>query len=257
MSEELAEQVKSGEDLSTGTRRLSDPLRKMAHKTRQDERQHAQHRKERDKKDEGHVFEAIVLSDLASAERIAAFQNRLDDLDRATIEALEENERQLAQARAARDAILAQAYVLEDGRRVFRTADGSAVIDEHGNPVGADVVDPDEIPHSAPTWEDFLPTDEPYKRLQEERAALLEFQEKLDEMREALAAGEITEDQLKEMEAALIADMPAAVRAQLPAHDAAAQHLDQHNPDRPPQRDAVASPSLDGLEGFVPPIPGG
>lgn len=140
---------------------------------------------------------------------------------------------------------------------MFRTADGSAVIDEHGNAVGADVIDPDEIPENTPTWDRLNAADEEYNALKEERAALLEFQEKLDEMREALAAGEITEDQLKEMEAALIADMPAAVSAQLPAHDAAAQNPAQHNADSPTQRDATASPSLDGLEGFAPPIPGG
>ncbi len=71
MSEELAETVKSGEDLSTGTRRQSDPRRKTAHKTREDEKQHAQKRKERDKKDDDHLFAATVISDLASAERIA------------------------------------------------------------------------------------------------------------------------------------------------------------------------------------------
>ena len=45
--------------------------------------------------------------------------------------------------------MLAKAYVLDDGRRVFETADGARVYDEFGEFVPPEIIDPDLIPRSA------------------------------------------------------------------------------------------------------------
>ena len=205
--------------------------------------------------------EAVVQTLLAFAgvytSQIAAFRAELDGYEIATIEALLENERRLSQARAAKEAMLEQAYVLEDGRRVFRTADGSAVYDELGQEVGADELDPAVIPEGSPTWEEYTPFRDEVEMLKAERQALLDFQEKLDAARAALDAGEITQAQLDEIRADLIASMPDAVRAQLPQDHPAVMQTAQTEADPAPETAPNKGPSLDGLQGFAPVRPGG
>lgn len=61
---------------------------------------------------------------MVSASEVAVFRAELDTYDTATVIALQENELALEEARQNLNAILLQAYVLPDGRRVFKAEDG-------------------------------------------------------------------------------------------------------------------------------------
>ena len=72
----------------------------------------------------------LVATAIATSEEIARVTAKLDRYDVATIEALQLNEEQLAAVQAEIDHLLLEAHVLPDGRRVFKTEDGTRVFDE-------------------------------------------------------------------------------------------------------------------------------
>lgn len=156
--------------------------------------------------------------------------------------------------RSRMDALLERAYVMDDGRRVFRTEDGTQVFDEFGDEVSADELDPAEILDSNPVWEEFRPHLESKIELEAQRETILDYQQQLDEAREALAEGEITEAELEEIETRLTETMPDAVRARLPE-----DHPLVINSELAQQAAAdptvSSGPSLDGLDGFAPNMP--
>lgn len=165
----------------------------------------------RDQDDDLAVAQTAVL---ATTGQIAAFRTELDTYDSAVVEALLENEEALRIARQARDDILMRAYVLPDGRRVFRTEDGQRVFDEHGADVTAEI-SPEEIDPSLTSWEKFQDADQSVQDLEAERQDLLDFQQRVDDARQRLDEGGLTADDLDEMRAELEADMPDAVRARI------------------------------------------
>lgn len=205
----------------------------------------------------GAMAMAVVSSPPASAQQIAAFEADLTTYDAATVDALIANTRELSRVRAQMDAMLAQAFIMEDGRRVFKTEDGTQVFDEFGVEVGLDELDPAEIPDSSPRWEEYAPLLTLESELEQEREILLDYQQQLDEAREALVEGEITEAELEELQARLIENMPEAVRERLPDDHPAAQVEATVQAAAEPNTSAVSGPSLDGLQGFVPPVPTG
>jgi hypothetical protein len=195
---------------------------------------------------------AVASSPPATAQQIAAFEADLTTYDAATVDALMANTRELARVRAQMDAMLAQAFVMDDGRRVFKTEDGTQVFDEFGVEVALDELDPAEIPDSNPRWEEYAPLLTQETELEQEREILLDYQQQLDEAREALVEGEITEAELEELQASLIANMPEAVRERLPDDHPAAQ---VEATVQAPSVSPTSGPSLDGLQGFSPNIP--
>ena len=154
---------------------------------------------------------AVAAGTPASAERIAEFDAKLTQYDAAVVTALMENQELLDAASERRDAMLDQAYVMEDGRRVFRTEDGTQVFDEHGQAVSATEVHPDTIGPARPSWEAFRTEQQAIQLLEAERSELLDYQQSLDEAREVLN-GEPTVEELDAIEAALEDDMPDTVR---------------------------------------------
>ena len=90
-----------------------------------------------------------------------------------------------------------------------------------------------------------------------ERHALIEYQERLDDAREALAEGEIRQSELEELETSLIEEMPDAVRIHLPEDHPAAYVAQEAKHEQEPQVAQATGPSLDGLQGFVPARPPG
>lgn len=152
----------------------------------------------------------------ATATQIKEFEIKLDSYDAATVTALMENQVLLDAVQARIDTLLAQAYVMEDGRRVFKTEDGTQVFDENGGIVRADELDADLIPTTAPTWEAYSAEVETAQGLTSERGDLLAYQEKLDVAREEIADGEISEAELEELDADLLDAMPSSVRGHVP-----------------------------------------
>lgn len=143
------------------------------------------------------------------------FQERLTEYDTATVAALQRNGEALADAEERLALLLEGAFVLPDGRRVFRTEDGRYVYDESGVEIPPDVVDPGDIPDGYTSWEEFSEATEERRRLLEEREDLIDYQEELDDARERAREGDITDDELDELMDDLERDMPPAVRAEL------------------------------------------
>lgn len=195
-------------------------IRRRENELERDRRERQEARKDRqhdDANDAGVVTVAVVL---ASTEQIDAFNTQLDDMDAALVEALTENSEALRQARARFEEILGRAHRLPDGRAVFRTEDGLRVISETGEDV-TDIIAPDEIDPGKPTWEDFDNVIQEQARLHAEQEELLDYQRRVDEARERVAEGDLTADELDDLQAGLEQDMPEAVRTRLADPDLA------------------------------------
>ncbi|MGE3829506.1 MAG: hypothetical protein AB7F76_00810 [Parvibaculaceae bacterium] len=175
----------------------------------------------KDERIEDDLTELAAIALLASETDIGEFRARLDAYDAATTEALIENARLREITQAKIDELLGDAYVLPDGRRVFKTKDGR-VIDEHGVEIGADEVDPDLIEDWRPGGEDYILALEEKEKLDQEHAELLEFQERIDEAREEIEADDLTKQDIADIEAELEAAMPMAARKNTPDYEHAA-----------------------------------
>lgn len=170
--------------------------------------------KEKDRNDD-HMTDAMVTA-AATMAQMRAFEEKLDLYDEAIVNALMENEEKLAAAKAKADTLLEQAYAMEDGRRVFRTEDGTEVFDEHGQQVGADELDPDLIWPNSPRWEAYSSSITEQERLNIERQKIIEFQEKVDATRDDIVDGDISEADLDDLDAELKMLTPPPVRNHLP-----------------------------------------
>jgi hypothetical protein len=164
-----------------------------------------------DKLDDGVAALSAAIS-VASEIQITEFRAKLDTYDSATVEALMENQQLLDAVNERIEAMLERAHVLEDGRRVFRTEDGTQVFDEQGSEVSADELDPNVIAATAPTWEAFSAEVMQRDALVQQRTEILDYQEQLDAARDQIAEGEISEADLEALDADLLDAMPDAVR---------------------------------------------
>ncbi|MFN3226814.1 MAG: hypothetical protein ACE360_11265 [Hyphomicrobiales bacterium] len=181
-----------------------------------------QERQQRDEKKRADAREAESdFADLAvpfvqaTTAQIEAFTDQLDRYDAATVAALHQNDIELELVRERLEDMLLRAHVLEDGRRVFRTEDGTKVFDEFGAEVAPEIIEPDAIDPSAPTWEEYWADRERLTELTEERENLLDYQERLDEARDQVTDGDITTDELDALSDELGNLMPARVQAEL------------------------------------------
>ncbi len=156
--------------------------------------------------------DAIVATEI----QIREFEIKLDNYEAATVTALMENQKQLDAIDARIEEMLNQAYVMEDGRRVFKTEDGTQVFDEFGQEVSPDDLDFGLISDDLPHWEDFQLSKEEQDRLLAERQEIQTYQQQLDDARESIADGEISQDELEELDAELLDMMPDAVRSNVP-----------------------------------------
>ena len=148
--------------------------------------------------------------------QIEVFETKLDSYDIAIVAALMGNQEQMDVVTASIADILSRAYVMDDGRRVFKTEDGTQVFDEHGDEVTREELDPGVIGDHVPTWETFSKDRGEKAHLEAERAQIIEFQEQADTARERISQGGISEDELAELDAALSRAMPDAVRIHIP-----------------------------------------
>lgn len=147
------------------------------------------------------VISAAVM---ATNEQLQAFQTKLDAYDEATVIALMKNQEKLDLINAEIDELLSQAYVMEVGRRVFKSEDGSYVIDEFGEIVEPDELDPMAIPDGHPSAETYEGKLDTREQLTQERQDILEFQGKVDAAREDVADGKISEQELEDLDAELL-----------------------------------------------------
>lgn len=158
---------------------------------------------------------------LATEIQIQEFNIKLDHYDEAIVKALMDNQVALENVRANIELMLENAYVLEDGRRVFKTEDGTQVFDEHGIEVMQNELNFGLIPPDNKTWQEFTKNLSLEAELQVERGQLIEFQEQLDSAREISARDGVTEKELDDLDADLFEDMPPSVKSNISGFDTA------------------------------------
>ncbi|MEO1193318.1 MAG: hypothetical protein AAFY02_16265 [Pseudomonadota bacterium] len=179
------------------------------------------------------LTDTLILLQRASPERIAQLNDRMDLHQEKLVEALLANQDALDETQERLDGMLEEAYVLEDGRRVFKTRDGTQVFDEQGQSVQMDA---DAIENHRPVWETFQATTENRNALRHERALLLTYQQRLDEAQERLESGDLSTADMDELDN-LMMDAPSAVRVRLPESDPASPSNTQSN---------IAAPAVSG-----------
>jgi len=171
-----------------------------------------QRREEIADKIEDGVAAFAVETVMATQSQIKSFDVKLDSYDEATVIALMENQELIDAVQDRLADMLARAYVMDDGRRVFKTQDGTQVFDESGAEVPAEELDPDLIDDSRPTYEEYAADVEALAALEVDRTQILEFQERVDATREDIADGEVSEAELEALDAELLDAMPPTVR---------------------------------------------
>ncbi|TAA53908.1 hypothetical protein [Shinella sp. JR1-6] len=182
-------------------------------------RQQEEERLRRDRKedltdDAGEVLDFALAVISASDANELRFE--LDLYGTGTVAALQQNEIELLEAREQVEKLLLKAHVMPDGRRVFKTEDGTRVFDEYGKELAEEVIRAEDIDGRSPRWETFSAARGRVDALESERAEIIAYQDKLDAARERLDSGEMTRKEFDDLRDELKADMPDAVRAQIP-----------------------------------------
>lgn len=186
----------------------------IAAKNREQQKDLKQERREDALED---IAAAVIL---ATENELQEFSAQLDVYDEATVKAIVRNREILDQFLVEREAMLVNAYVLEDGTRVFKSEDGQRVYDEHGGLVSSNVITPEEIPDNFETAEPYLRVLEGIRQHQAIENDLYAYQEQLDEARERLASGEMTTEELDQYREELQRNMPIEVKRELQDYDA-------------------------------------
>lgn len=159
---------------------------------------------------------SIVLADPIEVE---AFRADLDTYDALTIEAIMENREILEALYLERDAALENAYQLDDGTHLFKSEDGIRIFDKEGNQLSSEIVEPNQIPDHHTTheaWQDIKTKIHKHELIDQK---LLDYQERLDEARDRLDDGELTQEEFHELKDGIEKDMPIEVRRKRPDYD--------------------------------------
>lgn len=219
----------------------------------------AQERDRRQKESEARA-DAADFGDLAASvitiEQAETFRVELDAYQAATIEALQVNQQALELARERLSETLAQAHVLEDGRRVFETEDGLRVFDEFGNELSPDVITPDEIPNHKPSWEYYLEGQNLVRELEAEQTELLDYQADLDDAAERLDSGDLTVQEFDELRSSLRESAPDAVRARISGMEPREAEVTITIPSAAPNQNTALNLDADLSNAIQPSIPG-
>ena len=186
------------------------------------------------------VVEAITATEI----QIREFEVKLDKYDAAVVTALMENQKQLDIVNAEIEEILSQAYVMEDGRRVFKTEDGTQVFDEFDQFVSREELDYDLIGPERPTLESYRQKIYSRDGLEAKREELLTVQKKLDETRERVSEGGHTQEDLEEMDAELQDLLPDDVKTHVTGVETPTATKDLTSADKKSDVTQSTSPSV-------------
>lgn len=171
-----------------------------------------------DKSEEAFMdFAASII--LATEIEVQEFQAKLDVYDEATVKALMENTKALESINEKIQENLKHAHTLEDGTRFYKSEDGTWGINEHGQRFDNQTHDMETIPSTKVTAEEAETDFKTRDTLQRERTEILEFQEKSDHARERSNSDDFTKEELDELDKELEAEMPVAVKRQMPDYD--------------------------------------
>ncbi|MGC3939510.1 hypothetical protein ACOTTU_17030 [Roseobacter sp. EG26] len=193
-----------------GFRRQGERIEKRAEKTRDEQAETS------------HLLTAILASgDTKYAARLKELNDRIGLHHNAAIEALLENQERLDAVQLRVDQLLSEAYVLPDGRRVFKSQDGIRVEDEFGVVVTESELDPNSIEDYRPTLEVWEATWEEKQTLNKEREELIAYQNNLDQAQTLIDQGGLSDDDFADLDDLMTSNVPDAVRSRLPGSDPA------------------------------------
>lgn len=179
---------------------------------------------------------------IATKQQIRDFEIKLEQYETATVTALMENQKQLDVVNTQIKEMLNQAYVMEDGRRVFKTEDGTQVFDEKGKSVSRNELNYNVIGLEHTTWESYKGANDLRDQLEAQKEKILDFQETLDETRERVSEGDIFVEELEEMDAELLDLMPDTVKTHVSGVDTPTVTTDMTSADKKPDVTQSASP---------------
>ncbi len=193
-----------------------------------------QQRRKREQREDKADAMCDALVQLASSSQRAFWEERIERLETATVAALLDNDARLRRAQQTLRDLENRAFVLPDGRRVYRTQVGDRVYDEQGNAIPASELDPRAISPERPDWNAHRIIKAEHNAALAERQELLDYQAKLDQARNTLDDRNLTADALEDLGADLESSMPAAVRQQMAEMDGAEPRpLQRHQPPAP------------------------
>jgi hypothetical protein len=155
-------------------------------------------------------FARIVL---ASRERVEEFTKKLELLDQASAQALVESEEKLRKAKDDLQRLRDRAYELTtpDGGAMKVYRDGGMVRDDGGAQVDPLLIKPEDIPESAPTWQQRRDKSAAVRDAERDYHEISEYRERLEKTRKRLEKGAVSEAELNKMDKDA-ERMPALVR---------------------------------------------
>ena len=154
--------------------------------------------------------------------KLDQYDAQLDIYDEAVTRALIRHVERLGLLEARHAELLAHAFMLENGTKVFKSEDGSFVIDEAGNELSKDIIDPGTVPYGYTTAEEYRSsldqikaeraTIEALHKAQSEidkaRDASADAREKINDARSAAQKDGVTVEELDDLELEIEAAMP-------------------------------------------------
>ena len=203
-------------DIKEALQDQKDQQRKKWFIAARDQREKKTQLEERADEDFMDLASSVIL---ATEIEVQQFQAKLDVYDEATVKALMENTQALEAVNERIQEKLGHAHTLEDGRKVFKSEDGTWAIDEDGKELGATTNDMDTIPKTKVTAEEYKADIEERNQLNTERQNILDYQEKLDDARERSTSDDFSKEELDALDMELETEMPMAVKRQLPDYD--------------------------------------
>jgi hypothetical protein len=160
----------------------------------------------REEERDRHVWQSLALQ-----AQVQRFSERLDRLDRASIEALSEAERVVQSTEEQLEWVRAHAMRDDQGRLVYRTADGSAAYYDDASAIEGDELQRLVWTAGASTWEERKKVGDDYSRAIQNRSDIGEYRDRLHTIRERLGGdAPLGEDELSVLQANA-EDMPDAV----------------------------------------------
>lgn len=173
------------------------------------------HRQERDADDA-----TMALWELAQAvyrETQARILETFAIDDEASRRALAEIDELLAENAREQQAMVDAAAKMDDGSAIFLTEDGTAIYTEHGNRLGDDQTQDILTDHrpeleAGPSWEQFDASGRRQAELAAERAEILRLDQERAALRDRVEAGELSQDELEQLEADYESRVPERLR---------------------------------------------
>lgn len=157
--------------------------------------------------------------------RLEHIRDRMNELDRASLQAYRLAERKAQEAQDSLDDIQRRATVDEQGRRIYRTEDGQRAFYENGQQLTAAEKDKAKWREGSPSWEQHQDASKRAEEAIRERDAIKEYREMLEKNRDRT-------DDLDGLEKDL-ENMPQGVRDQLEKTGAHKSAAHEYMNDRP------------------------